>query len=128
MLVIGIVASVLLALGLIPPYFELAKRKGRVVGINFFFLAMDSAGAFFSLLSVVVGTMDVMSLVLYAIVLAMEMGIFLSQIVWYVTGGRAVIRKEKEEQEAQMHERQNELAALEKEESREHTSNASGDS
>lgn len=95
MLVVGIVASVLLAVGLIPPYFELAKRKGRVVGFNFFFLAMDSGGALFSMLSVIVGDMDVMSLILYAIVLGMEMGIFASQIFWYLNGGRQVIREEK---------------------------------
>lgn len=95
MLVIGIIASILLALGLVPPYFELAKRKGRVVGINFVFLSLDSGGALFSLLSVVVGTMDIMSLILYAIVLAMEIGIFLSQIIWYITGGREIIRQEK---------------------------------
>lgn len=95
MLVIGIIASVLLALGLVPPYFELAKRKGRVVGINFFFLAMDSFGALFSLISIVVGTMDIMSMVLYAIVMAMEIGIFLSQVGWYLTGGRKIIKEEK---------------------------------
>lgn len=95
MLVIGIIASVLLALGLVPPYFELAKRKGRVVGINFFFLAMDSFGALFSLISVVVGEMDIMSMVLYAIVIAMEIGIFLSQVGWYLTGGRRILREEK---------------------------------
>lgn len=33
--VVGIVASVLLAAGLLPPYREIWKRKGRVVGINF---------------------------------------------------------------------------------------------
>lgn len=99
MLIIGIVASVLLALGLVPPYFELAKRKGRVIGINFFFLGMDSGGALFSLVSVVVGTMDVLSLILYAIVLGMEMGIFLSHAIWYITGGRAIIRQEKLEKE-----------------------------
>lgn len=96
MTVIGAIASVLLALGLVPPYFELAKRRGRVVGINFIFLLMDSLGALFSMLSVVVGNMDTMSLVLYAIVLVMELGIFSSQFVWYFTGGRAIIREEKE--------------------------------
>jgi hypothetical protein len=30
----AIIASVILALGLIPPYFELAKRNGRVIGIG----------------------------------------------------------------------------------------------
>ncbi|KAG7661246.1 uncharacterized protein J8A68_005242 [[Candida] subhashii] len=65
MLIIGIIASILLAVGLIPPYFELAKRKGRVVGINFGFLLIDSAGAFFSILSIIFGTVDIMSIVLF---------------------------------------------------------------
>lgn len=95
MLVVGIVASVLLAVGLIPPYFELAKRKGRVVGLNFGFLTLDSLGAFFSILSVVFGTMDILSMVLYAIVLAMEMGIFASHGVWWLRGGRKILRDEK---------------------------------
>lgn len=95
MLVIAIIAAVLLALGLIPPYFELWKRRGRVVGINFFFLAMDSMGALLSMLSIVVGTMDIMSMVLYAIVLALEIGIFTSQVVWYITGGRRIIAEER---------------------------------
>lgn len=34
MLVVGIVASVLLAAGLLPPYGEIWKRRGRVIGIN----------------------------------------------------------------------------------------------
>lgn len=33
-LVIGIIAAVLLAMGLLPPYGELWKRRGRVIGIN----------------------------------------------------------------------------------------------
>jgi hypothetical protein len=33
-LVVGIVASILLAIGLLPPYWEIWKRKGRVIGIN----------------------------------------------------------------------------------------------
>ncbi|CUM65135.1 uncharacterized protein PRCAT00002762001 [Priceomyces carsonii] len=99
MLVIGIIASVLLAVGLIPPYFELAKRQGRVVGINFFFLGMDSMGALFSLVSIIVGSMDRMSMALYAIVLALELGIFTSQILWYITIGRSILKREKEEKE-----------------------------
>jgi uncharacterized protein with PQ loop repeat len=88
MLIIGIIASVLLALGLIPPYFELAKRQGRVVGINFIFLGMDCTGALFSMLSILVGTMDIMSIVLYAIVMALEIGIFLSHAIWWLRIGR----------------------------------------
>lgn len=97
MIIIGVVALVLLAVGLVPPYFELFKRRGRVVGINFIFLVMDSLGALFLLLLIVVGEMDVMLLTLYAIVLAMELGIFASQIIWYLfLGGRRIIREEKQ--------------------------------
>ncbi|KAJ4374745.1 hypothetical protein N0V83_001821 [Neocucurbitaria cava] len=59
----AISASVIQVMGLIPPYFELAKRNGRVIGINFWFLTIDYAGAFFSLMAV-------------------ETGIFLSQAIW----------------------------------------------
>ena len=34
MLLIGIIAAILLAAGLLPPYLEIWKRKGRVVGIS----------------------------------------------------------------------------------------------
>jgi hypothetical protein len=34
MTIIGVTAAVLLATGLVPPYFEIAKRRGRVVGIS----------------------------------------------------------------------------------------------
>ena len=50
---VGIVAAILLAAGLLPPYAELWKRGGRVVGIHFGFLTVDWLGAFFSLLGVV---------------------------------------------------------------------------
>ncbi|WPK24314.1 hypothetical protein PUMCH_001582 [Australozyma saopauloensis] len=99
MLLMGIAASILLVLGLIPPYFEMAKRNGRVVGINFVFLAMDASGALFSMLSVVIGNMDIMSLILYALVLAMELGIFSGSLYWYLTGGREIIRQEKLEEQ-----------------------------
>lgn len=95
-LIVGIVASVLLALGLIPPYFEIAKRRGRVVGINFVFLFLDSLGALLSMASVLVGTFDSLSIALYAIVLGLEIGIFASQIIWYtMLGGRKIIKQEK---------------------------------
>ncbi|SMN20404.1 similar to Saccharomyces cerevisiae YDR090C Putative protein of unknown function [Maudiozyma saulgeensis] len=81
-LIFGIIASILLAVGLLPPYFELAKRKGRVVGINFIFLTMDSLGAYFSIASVAVGDKNVLSLILYAIVAFLELGIFMSQFIW----------------------------------------------
>lgn len=81
-LIFGILASVLLALGLLPPYFELAKRQGRVVGINFLFLFVDSLGAWLSIISVILGNMDVMGIILYCVVAALELGIFASHFIW----------------------------------------------
>lgn len=87
LLIVGIVAAVLLAGGLIPPYFELWKYKGRVVGINFVFLSMDSLGALFSMLSVFTqdgDDIDILGVVLYAVVLALEIGIFASHSIWAI--------------------------------------------
>lgn len=84
-LVIGIVASILLAAGLLPPYGELWKRHGRVVGINWIFLSMDWCGAFFSLMAVVAqNTFDVLGGVLYIICCFLELGIFTSHIIWMI--------------------------------------------
>lgn len=85
-LIPGIVASVLLAAGLLPPYWELMKRKGQVVGINFVFLFLDSTGALMSMCGVAVnpGETDILGLVLYIIVFAMEYGIILSHVGWMV--------------------------------------------
>ncbi|CCH59145.1 hypothetical protein TBLA_0B03030 [Henningerozyma blattae CBS 6284] len=81
-LIFGIIATILLAVGLLPPYFELAKRKGEVVGINFLFLFVDSLGAWLSMISVIVGNMDIMGIILYCIVAAFELGIFTSHFIW----------------------------------------------
>ncbi|KAL3232354.1 hypothetical protein RNJ44_04270 [Nakaseomyces bracarensis] len=81
-LIFGIIATVLLGVGLLPPYFELAKRKGRVVGINFAFLFIDSLGAWLSIVSVVVGNMDVMGIILYCVIAGLELGIFFSHFIW----------------------------------------------
>ena len=34
MIIIGVIASILLVAGLLPPYIEIYKRRGRVIGIN----------------------------------------------------------------------------------------------
>lgn len=81
-LIFGIIATILLGVGLLPPYFELWKRKGRVVGINFAFLFIDSLGAWLSIVSVVLGNMDVMGIILYCVVAGLEVGIFTSHIIW----------------------------------------------
>jgi hypothetical protein len=52
-LLVGIIAFITLISGYLPIPFELLKRRGRVVGIDFIFLAIDWCGAFFSLISLV---------------------------------------------------------------------------
>ena len=49
---IGILAAILLIVGYVPVPFEIAKRRGRVVGIDFIFLTIDWFGAFFSLMAI----------------------------------------------------------------------------
>ncbi|KAI7773640.1 hypothetical protein LA080_010219 [Diaporthe eres] len=96
-LVVGIVASILLAAGLLPPYGEIWKRRGRVIGINWVFLAMDWSGAFFSLMALVAqNTFDVLGGVLYIICVILELGIFTSHFIWLIRTHK--VRKQAKEQ------------------------------
>ena len=82
-MIVGIVAAILLAAGLLPPYFELWKRSGRVVGINFLFLTIDWLGAFFSLMGVVAQTtFDPLGGCLFIVCIFIEGGIFVSHGIW----------------------------------------------
>ncbi|KAF2138981.1 uncharacterized protein K452DRAFT_79064 [Aplosporella prunicola CBS 121167] len=82
-LVIGIFADVLLAVGLLPPYGEMWKRGGRVVGLNFLFLSTDFMGALLSLMALVVQqTFDVLGGTLYIVCMFLEIGIFSSHLIW----------------------------------------------
>ncbi|KAI1736046.1 PQ loop repeat-domain-containing protein [Xylaria scruposa] len=82
-IVIGVVAAVFLATGLLPPYGEAWKRRGRIIGINFVFLTMDFLGALFSLLSLVAQhTFDILGGVMYIVCIVLEIGIFASHLIW----------------------------------------------
>lgn len=82
-MVVGIIAAILLAASLIPPYFELWKRSGRVVGMNFVFLTIDWLGAFFSLMGVVAqNTFDPLGGCLIIVCLVIEGGYFISHGIW----------------------------------------------
>ncbi|KAI1431784.1 PQ-loop-domain-containing protein [Xylaria sp. CBS 124048] len=82
-IVIGVVSAILLAAGLIPPYGEAWKRRGRIKGINFAFLTLDSLGAFFSLLSLVAQkSFDVLGGIMYLVVILLEIGIFATHLIW----------------------------------------------
>jgi len=80
---LGILATVLLAVGLVFPYIEMWKNKGRVVGISFRFLAIDFAGALFSLLALTVqNTFDRLGGASYITVMILEIGIVLGHLSW----------------------------------------------
>lgn len=84
-LLVGILASIVLVIGLLPPYFELWKRGGEVVGINFYFLGLDFAGAIFSILSLVVeNRYEFIALFFYSLIGFMELGIFASHMIWMI--------------------------------------------
>ncbi|KAF7593235.1 hypothetical protein BBP40_011776 [Aspergillus hancockii] len=71
-LVVGVVATILLASGLIPPYFELWERDGRVIGIRLFSLfALAAQGSF-----------DILGGIMYIVVVILEAGIYTSHIIW----------------------------------------------
>ena len=71
MLLIGILAVILLAAGLFPTYYEIWKRRGRVVGIAWPFLATDWLGGFFSLMALVAqSSFDVLGGVSYIVMYA----------------------------------------------------------
>ena len=80
---IGCIAFIMLISGYFPIPFELIKRRGRVVGIDFIFLAIDWFGAFFSLLSLVTQTeFDPLFGTLYALCCAIEMSMVASHLIW----------------------------------------------
>ncbi|KAI0384236.1 PQ loop repeat-domain-containing protein [Hypomontagnella monticulosa] len=92
-LVVGIIANILLAVGLLPPYGEIWKRRGRVIGINFVFLSMDWLGAFFSLMSLAAqNSFDALGGALYIVCIFLETGIFLSHVIWLLRTWK--VRKE----------------------------------
>ncbi|KAN0089397.1 PQ-loop domain containing protein [Hyaloscypha variabilis] len=83
MIILGVIASILLAVGLLPPYIEIYKRRGRVIGINWIFLTIDWMGAFFSLMALVAqNTFDILGGILYILCVFIEGGIFISHLIW----------------------------------------------
>ncbi|RAL02074.1 PQ-loop repeat-containing protein [Aspergillus ibericus CBS 121593] len=84
-LVVGVVAAILLASGLVPPYFELWKRDGRVVGFNWIFLSIDTLGGLFSLFALAAqGSFDILGGIMYILVIVLEAGIYASHIIWRI--------------------------------------------
>ncbi|KAJ5524719.1 hypothetical protein N7494_011369 [Penicillium frequentans] len=84
-IVVGVVATLFLAGGLLPPYFELWKRDGRVIGFNWVFLSIDTLGGLFSLFALAAqGSFDILGGIMYILVVVLEGGIYVSHIVWRI--------------------------------------------
>ncbi|KAJ5958532.1 uncharacterized protein N7479_005682 [Penicillium vulpinum] len=94
-IVVGVIATILLVAGLLPPYFELWKRDGRVIGftldgqllmlVDWVFLSIDTLGGVFSLFALAAqGSFDIIGGVMYVLVVVLEAGIYISHISWRI--------------------------------------------
>ncbi|KAL5411876.1 hypothetical protein PMIN06_005631 [Paraphaeosphaeria minitans] len=84
-LLIGVISFTLLIGAYCAIPFELLKRRGRVIGIDFIFLTVDWCGAFFSLMSLVAQSeFDALFGTMYALCCAIEMSMMMSHLVWRV--------------------------------------------
>jgi hypothetical protein len=82
-LLVGVVSFILLIGAYFAIPFELLKRRGRVVGIDFIFLTVDWCGAFFSLMSLVAQSeFDALFGTMYALCCAIEMSMVVSHLIW----------------------------------------------
>ena len=81
----GAITVALLILGFVPLYLDMARRQGRVIGVNFVFLALDSAGAIFSLASLAMqDQFDILGGFSYISILLAESVVFVSHFIWSV--------------------------------------------
>ncbi|RAO68778.1 uncharacterized protein BHQ10_004790 [Talaromyces amestolkiae] len=95
-LIFGVIAAIMLAVGFVPLYFEVWKRRGRVAGVNWVFLSIDSLGALFSLFALAAqGTFDILGGILYLVVFLAEVGLFTSHVIWRLRH-RQIVREAKE--------------------------------
>ncbi|KAK2463637.1 hypothetical protein APHAL10511_004388 [Amanita phalloides] len=89
----GILSSVLIAIGLLPQYWEIYKHR-QVIGISLVFMSVDMAGGVFSDLSLAFRPeFDVLAAVVYTLVVVMDGIVLLAALV---LNPRAARRKEKQ--------------------------------
>jgi hypothetical protein len=82
-LLVGVISFILLIGAYFAIPFELLKRRGRVIGIDFIFLTVDWCGAFFSLMSLVAQSeFDALFGTMYALCCAIEMSMVVSHLIW----------------------------------------------
>ncbi|ORY80479.1 PQ loop repeat-domain-containing protein [Protomyces lactucae-debilis] len=73
---VGVCSAVLINIGLLPQYWEIYKRRA-VIGVSYFFLSVDTAGAVFSFIAVALADeWDVLAAVSYGLLALEELVIF----------------------------------------------------
>jgi hypothetical protein len=81
--VLGAWACALISFGLILPYYEAYKAGWRFIGLSFRFIAIDFAGALFSLVSLATQhKWDKFGGATYIIVMILEIGLVVIQLRW----------------------------------------------
>ncbi|TFK40873.1 hypothetical protein BDQ12DRAFT_627679 [Crucibulum laeve] len=79
--IFGIVASAIIAIALLPQYWEIYKHK-EVIGVSMVFISIDFIGAIFNDLSLVFKEeLDVIAVVTYSIVVVMDGLVILAAII-----------------------------------------------
>ncbi|KAI3600423.1 pq loop repeat protein [Moniliophthora roreri] len=77
----GVLFSVLVAVGLLPEYYEIWKKK-EVIGISVTFMLIDAAGGIFSDLSLAFAPeFDITAAVGYTLVTAMDMVVIVAALI-----------------------------------------------
>ncbi|VDB99899.1 unnamed protein product [Peniophora sp. CBMAI 1063] len=77
----GILASVMIASGLLPQYYDIYKRR-EVVGISLIFMSVDIAGGIFNDLSLVFkGEFDIIASITYTLVVVMDLVVVIAALI-----------------------------------------------
>jgi len=77
----AIATSVMFAMGLLPQYWEIWKRK-KVIGVSYYFITVDTLGGVFSLLSLVFKPeFDILAAIAYSLVVVMDLPILISALI-----------------------------------------------
>ncbi|KAH7335419.1 hypothetical protein B0J17DRAFT_670095 [Rhizoctonia solani] len=108
--VMGIMSALLIALGLLPQYWEIWKRK-EVVGISMLFMAVDMLGGVFSVLSLVFqAQFDSVAAVSYILVVVLDGIVVLAALILNPIADRRRKREDEATIATDLHEGQIALA------------------
>jgi uncharacterized protein with PQ loop repeat len=101
---VGVLSAVLINIGLIPQYYEIYKRRA-VVGVSYFFLSVDTAGAVFSFIAVALADeWDILAAVSYGLLAVEELVIFVLGFAFWLRDRRRRREHQGDQEEAEIEE------------------------